>query len=194
VVRKTAPNFLKSVILSGKRFGYYYIGESNMSKHKAEKLIHPELREFLSANAGQRITFDRKTQPDIEVDTVEFFEPADLKLSKFTIDTCEYYLNYGESGDDPELEYNIEGIDLIRDCNDYDPEGILIYFPEFHEFGFWDCDHLIIKMFQNIDWPIIESNLCRYINAQWYPQLVDHYLLRPWADERCKKIKPKPSY
>jgi hypothetical protein len=175
------------------RIGYYYVGDYNMPKHKAETLIPNKLSEFLSAHAGQRIEFNRKTEPDMEVDNVEFFKPTDLKLSKFTIYTHEYHLNYGEPGEDPELEYEVEGIDLIRDCNDYDPEGILIYFPEFHEFGSWDCDHLIIIMFPNVEWPTIEANLSRYVNAQWYSHLVDQYLLRPWADRRCKNIKPKPS-
>ncbi len=163
-----------------------------MPKNKAARLIPTELREFLSSRSGERILFDRNRQPDMEIDTVEFFAPSDLKVSEFRIATYEYYLNHGEVGDDPELEYRIEGVDLIGACNDYDPEGILVYFPTLCEFGSWDCDHLTIAMYPNVDWATIEANLSRYVNGQWYSRLADQYLLRPWADDRCSKIKARP--
>jgi hypothetical protein len=159
----------------------------------ATKLLPEDLRSFLSINKGRRIVFDRAIQPEMEVDSLEFYAPNKVKLCSFTIDTLDYYLNHSEPGDDPKLRYEVEGVDLVRDCDHYDPEGILVYFPAFQEYGCWDCDHLIITMYPRVGWSEIEPRLAEYINAQWYPDLAEQYLLRPWADERCSRFRPKPS-
>ncbi len=159
----------------------------------AIKPIPEDLRNFLGINAGRRIVFNRAMQPDMEVDSLEFYAPNDVKLCSFTLDTFDYHLNHNEPGDDPKLRYDIEGVDLVRDCDHYEPEGILIYFPAFQEYGCWDCDHLIITMYPKVSWREIELRLAEYINAQWYPDLVTQYLLRPWADERCSRLTPKSS-
>jgi hypothetical protein len=164
-----------------------------MDKKERSGVVPRELVEFLAARSGEQILFDRKKQPEMEIDTVEFYAPEELKVSEFVIDTWEYYANHGEAGDDPGLRYKIEGVDLIKACNDYDAEGILVYFGGLGDFGSWDCDHLIVTMFGDVDWATIEANLGRYANAQWYSHLVEQYLLRPWADDRCAGIKAEPA-
>ncbi len=69
----------------------------------------------------------------MEVDTFTFYAPGDLQITTFEIDTHEYHLNHKEPGDDPELRFDIDGVDLIRECNSYHPSGILVYFPVFDE-------------------------------------------------------------
>ena len=137
--------------------------------------------------------FDRTVQPNMEVDSVQFYVPNEVKLRSFTLDTYDYYLNHEEPGNDPQLQYEIEGIDLVRDCNSYDAAGILVYFPTLREYGCWDCDHLTITMFRDVSWREIEQRLAKYVNAQWYPEVVAHSLLRPWDDKRCSGLIPKPS-
>jgi hypothetical protein len=156
-------------------------------------LIPEDLRKFLSIHEGQQISFDRTRNRNMEVDSLEFYAPSELKLRSFTVYTYDYYLNHNEPGEDPDLRYEIEGVSLIQDCNSYDPDGILAYFPAFQEYGCWDCDHLVITMYPKVGWPAIEARLAEYVNAGWYPDSVDYYLLRPWADERCSKITPKSS-
>ena len=157
----------------------------------ASQRIPEDLHRFLAANEGRQFAFDRKVHSHMEVDSFDFYAPKELTISILTVDTDEYHLNYEEPGDDPKLQFDIEGISLIRTCNSYDPEGILAYFPALKEYGTWDCDHYIINMFSQITWSEIESRLADYINAQWYPSLVNQYLLRPWADERCSQIVPR---
>jgi hypothetical protein len=170
----------------------FMLGRFDNPMKIAAKLIPEDLRNFLSAHEDREITFDRAVNRSMEVDTLEFYGPSSVKLGSFTLYTHEYYLNHNEPGNDPRLQYNIEGIDLIQDCNSYDPQGILIYFPTLQEYGCED-GHGVIMMYPKIVWPAIEARLADYVNAQWYPDLVEHYLLRPWADKRCSKITPKPS-
>lgn len=161
---------------------------------KASKIVPGDLHAFLSANEGKQFTYQLGPElPSIEVDTFKFHAPSDLKLSTFEIDTHEYHLNHKEPGDDPGLRFDIEGVDLLCECKNHTPDGILVYFPEFQEYGCWDCDHLLITMYPEISWCKIEKRLPEYVNAQWYPELAKHYLLRPWADDRCSRIKTRPS-
>jgi hypothetical protein len=166
--------------------------KKNTFMSNALSLIPKDLLDFLRANEAKPFTFDRQVNRPIDVHSIEFFAVSDLKLTNFTVDTYEYHLNHDEPGEDPELRFEIAGVDLIRECNDYPPEGVLAYFPRFGEFGAFDCDHAIITMFPKVAWRQIEENLPRYVNAQWYPDFVDHYLLRPWADDRCADMKPCP--
>ena len=154
------------------------------------KMIPENLIQFLEKHSKDRIECDPTVKGNVEVDWFTTFSPEEIRLNTFEIDTYEYYLNHGEPGKDPELKYGITGIDLIKDCKAYDPEGVLIYFPQFSEFGSWDCDHLIITLYPNASWETIRESLFIYVNGQWYPDRVNHKLLRPWADDRCKNTTP----
>ncbi|MCG8600239.1 MAG: hypothetical protein MI807_08875 [Verrucomicrobiales bacterium] len=145
-----------------------------------------ELIDFLSSNAGAPIHFDRELQPNIEVETVEFFSLDELFLSTFTVDSYQFFLNYGEFDEDPELQYEIPGVSLIKNCNDYSPEGFLVFFPALSAYGSWDPDHQIVRTFVHFRLPIQEPALAAYVNALWYPSHATSELLRPWDDPRCE--------
>ncbi len=153
-------------------------------------IIPDGLVQFLEKHSKERIECDPAIKGNVEVDWFTTFAPEELCITTFEIDTYEYHLNHDEPGEDPELRYGITGIDLINGCGEYNPEGILIYFPQFSEFGSWDCDHAIITMYPDASWETIRDNLFNYVNGQWYPDRVNQYLLRPWADDRCKDLKP----
>ena len=59
-------------------------------------------------------------------------------------------------------------ISLIRECDGYDPEGILIWLPNERVFGTWDCDHWSLKVFPKVTWANILLAPAKYLNAQWY--------------------------
>jgi hypothetical protein len=150
-----------------------------------------DLNNFLAINTDRKIVLDHTTKR--EINSLSFYAPTEIKASVFTLDTYDYYLNYNEPGVDPNLQYDIEGIDLVRNCGNYEPKGILVYFHAFQEYGCWDSDHLIISMFRGVGWSEIELRLAEFVNAQWYPGLPEQYLLRPWTDERCTSFLPKSS-
>jgi hypothetical protein len=65
--------------------------------------------------------------------------------------------------------YQVPGVDLVASCTgDYDPEGLLVWFPEERSFGVADTDHELILLFgPEVSWPRITRSPARYINAQW---------------------------
>lgn len=144
------------------------------------------LIDFLQSHSGEPVLFDRSLQPDLEIDTVEFYSPSELAVSNYTVDSYEYFLNYNEFDEDPGLRYEIPGVDLIKRCNDYSPEGLLVFFPAFSGFGSWDGDHRLIRTFVHFSLPIQEPSLAACVNAQWYPNYATSELLRPWDDSRCE--------
>jgi hypothetical protein len=154
-------------------------------------LVPADLLAFLEEHDGEQFAFDRAKHPDMEVDTIVFRKPGKLRQTKFALATWEYYNNEGEKGEDPELEYDIPGIDLIADSGDgYDSEGLLIWFPSLGEFGFHDPDHCVIGLFPKTAWEAIAKKLPQYVNSQWNDS-PKRKLLRPWADERCTSFKGK---
>jgi hypothetical protein len=155
-------------------------------------LIPNGLIPFLEKHSKEKIECDPTIKGNVEIGWFTTFSPEELGITTFEIDTYEYHVNHDEPGEDPKLRYGITGIDLISGCEGYDPEGILIYFPQFSEFGSWDCDHAIITMYSDASWETIRDSLFDYVNGQWCPDRVNHCLLRPWADDRCKDLKPLP--
>jgi hypothetical protein len=83
--------------------------KKSASHMNTTELIPTALRDFLAVNEGKRFEFDATKHPEMEVHSVEFFPLDSLPLTSFEIDTYEYHLNHGESGEDPELRYEIEG-------------------------------------------------------------------------------------
>ncbi|MEM7013543.1 MAG: hypothetical protein AAF585_18880, partial [Verrucomicrobiota bacterium] len=60
------------------------------------------------------------------------------------------------------------------------PEGVLIWFPDWKEFGTWDCDHLRILTFPETEWWELADDLGSYVNAQWERDYVIHREINPW--------------
>ena len=152
-------------------------------------MIPDDLHEFLSLEANLLLQW---VEPyPVEVEGVVLFGIKELSVQNFKLSTSEYFSNYDEPGEDPESIYDITGIDLIKEIENYSPDGVLIWFPQFAEYGSWDCDHGLITIFPDISWTEIVKDPGKYVNAQWYPERVNHYLLRPWTDKRCADLIPK---
>ena len=120
------------------------------------------------------------TLPDGEVRQLTFFAPDELKLEKFTVDSFELHLN-GPLETDPGEHREYEGYSLIRECNDYSPEGVLAWFPEFNAYGSADTEHQRIIIYPGITWSDIVREPTWYINGQWYPDRVAHREVNPWV-------------
>ena len=65
--------------------------------------------------------------------------------------------------------YQIPGVSVIAACSgDYDPEGLLVWFPGEQSFGVWDPDHSYVLVFgPEVSWPVIAADISSYVNAQW---------------------------
>jgi len=97
-------------------------------------------------------------------------------------------------GQDPhggeEGYYAIPAINLVAECEGYQPEFILLWLPDSKLYGTWDCDHWILSVFLGVTWAGITQDPLKYINAQWYPNSVESEEVVPWPKYRFKKGRP----
>ncbi len=83
--------------------------------------------------------------------------------------------------------YRVPGVDLVAACTgDYEPEGLLIWFPGERSFGVWDSSHDYVLVFgSDVSWSDIAKNPARFINAQWAFEDLDRApakYLQPWKN------------
>ena len=84
--------------------------------------------------------------------------------------------------------YAVPGVDLVATCaGDYDPEGLLVWFPGESRYGFHDPDHDQAFLFpEETRWSSLLESLGGYLEAQWAP--LDSGPTRPEA------LRPWPQY
>ena len=136
--------------------------------------IPDDLREFLDNPGNRKFRCHRG-----EIREATFFAPDELSSRVFDVCTSDFALNERWERD-PQLKFEFPGVDLIKSCNSYPPEGILIWFPSLGLYGSWDCDHHSIMVFPGASWTELCRELGSYINAPWNPDWVEHRYLRPW--------------
>ena len=86
--------------------------------------------------------------------------------------------------------YSVPAVNLVADCDGYDPEGILIWLPDQKVFGTWDIDHWDVLVFPDVTWSDIVSDPAKYVNAQWEPDDVECEYLEPFPKYPFKVGKP----
>ena len=114
-----------------------------------------------------------------EVRQLTFFAPDELTSQKFIVDSYELHLN-GPLEADPGEQRKYEGYSLLRECNDYSPEGVLVWFPEFQAYGSADTEHQRIIIYPGMTWSDILRAPTWFINGQWYRHRVKHEEINPW--------------
>jgi len=129
--------------------------------------IPDDLLAFLADPANRRLEF----APGGEVEQLELFPPDELSEEAFT------FLGPGPWGD--RQMHEISGIGLTKSCPNYQPEGIMVWFPSLGLYGSWDCDHHEIMVFPGIRWTDVMRRAQAYFNASWYPESVAHRFLQP---------------
>lgn len=135
-----------------------------------------DLVEFLKKPANR--TLDMK---EGEVRKAVFCGPDEIQKKKFDVNSYELYLN-GHLDHDPEERKEYEGYDLVKEAGGYDAEGVLVWFPQWNEYGSWDCDHHRIITYPSITWREIAVAPTWYINGQWYPDRAKHREVNPWEE------------
>lgn len=141
--------------------------------------IPQDLLKFLSQPENRRLTLTEG-----EVRQIELFAPEELHVQKFIVDGNELYLN-GPLTSDPNEQREYEGYSLVKNCNDYNSDGVLVWFPEFQSFGTADCGHGRILLYHGVAWSSICRNPTWYFNGQWYPDRVKHEEVNPWKQKKA---------
>ena len=95
----------------------------------------------------------------------------------------------------PEDEYadgyhEIPALNLVSNCETYEPDYILLWLPNEKLYGAWDCDHWQLTVFKDTTWTDIVKNPLPYINAQWYPGKGYGQLYRPYSKYPFKQGMP----
>lgn len=85
-------------------------------------------------------------------------------INKEELEVGEIYIEGPESG---KSYYKIPAVNLVKNCEDYEPDFILLYLPNEKLYGTWDSDHWILYTFDNTNWEAIKNNPLKYINHQW---------------------------
>ncbi|MCB9855577.1 MAG: hypothetical protein H6818_07790 [Phycisphaerales bacterium] len=138
-------------------------------------MLPDDLIKYLSVPENRSITLNEG-----EIRTLTFHAHDSIPKRKFDIDSyglvCSGHLN-----EDPDERREFDGYDLIESCNDYEPEGILVWFPEWRRYGSWDCDHHVITTYPDVTWTQIIAAPTWYVNGQWYPENVNNEMMNPWA-------------
>ncbi len=63
--------------------------------------------------------------------------------------------------------YAVPAVNLVAECDGYDPEFILMWLPNEKAYGAWDCDHWEITIFEGVTWTDITNDPLKYVNSQW---------------------------
>lgn len=122
-----------------------------------------ELQQFLREK--NPLTYAPK---NCEVGKVSLEWLEDLELSMAWVDSEESPLaetdpHAGEPG-----HYEVPCVSLLFDCQNYEPWGVLCWFPKEQQFGTVDSDHNDVFLFgPEVGWKDIVRDPVRWLNYQW---------------------------
>lgn len=80
--------------------------------------------------------------------------------------TNSFFNNDPNKGNDKKM-YKFQAIDLIRENDLYQSEGLLIWVPQLKKFGTYDPEHQNLVIFPEAKAKDIQGNFGKYIAAQW---------------------------
>jgi len=144
---------------------------------KALAALPASVHTFLAENPNHKIK-----SRSLECGTVELKTLDLLEIDRFIITTngtpeAENDPNQGKDGG-----YILNVVDLVSDCENYDPEGILTWFLDYDCFGCYDTDHGTAKMFLADSWDDIIAKPVPYLNSQWnLSRRHATFLVSPWT-------------
>lgn len=146
-------------------------------KPKSSKLDLPlETVEFLKR--GSQFEFDSS---NTECGPVMLKPFTHLNRDEFTIVTDGTPAKRNDPHRGEEGYYILRVVDLIGECDSYDPDGLLAWFPDYKLFGGYDVDHHQAIIFHQASWKDIAADPAKYLNAQWNPTGRHvKYVHEPW--------------
>jgi hypothetical protein len=104
-----------------------------------------------------------------------------LRLKRFPTDIDNSQL--GNVGDPHQGEYGcylVPAVNLVAHCDEFDPDGLLLWLPNENCYGTWDSSHTLIEAFSpKISWSDIASNPIPYLNSFRHDEDVGFGGLRP---------------
>ena len=148
------------------------------------KMIPHDLADFL--HAGKQLEYNAAL---CEAGKVVLKSLDELFVSDVYVDSEESPLHDSDPSADVKGYYAVPAVSLVAECEGYDPEGILIWLPDYSLYGTWDSDHWDVLVFPNVTWSDVVDNPVAFLNAQWEHGVVCEYLA-PW--EKCEFREGRP--
>jgi hypothetical protein len=153
-----------------------------------------DLVEFLAA--GEQLVYD---PGDCEAGAIQLLPLDRLKLELFPMyissDMEELYESDPHQGENG--YYLVTGVNLVAECEEYDPCGLLMWLPIEWRFATWDHEHWYFGVFgPEQTWTEIVKAPAQHINAQWVGAFADSVPatpLVPWPTHRYSKQREGPS-
>lgn len=129
-----------------------------------ELKLPSDLADFLTA--GKQLVYDPAT---CEAKQLTLLPRDQLRLRLFNAHTYGTPHEQNDPNRGKRGVYRVPGVDLIATCSgDYEPEGLLVWFPEERSYGVWDSSHDYILIFgPEVAWAQIAAAPAKFINAQW---------------------------
>jgi hypothetical protein len=148
------------------------------------KLIPPDLTDFL--HAGKQLEYDTAL---CEAGVIVLKSPDELSVSDVYVDSEESPLRDSDPNAGVEGYYAVPAVSLVAECEGYDPDGILIWLPDYSLYGTWDSDHWDVLVFPQVAWSDIVGNPVPYLNALWEHGVECEYLA-PWGRHEFNRGRP----
>lgn len=151
-----------------------------------------DLLDFLAK--GRQLSRTRQTSI---TGRIELVRPDDLDITTLRVPPgCQ------SLPDDPydslPGHYELKVVDLIADCEEYDPEGLLCWVVSHRMFASTDLEHGDIFVFRDVGWSDIAREPSRYIDVQWNSAGRGADRVLPWREfpfvieEDTARVEPYP--
>ncbi len=117
-----------------------------------------------------------------EMGNITLNELSELKVETFHLQT---YATPLES-EDPHVEdevggyYHVPAVSLVKECEFYSPQFLLVWLPQEGLFGNGDEEHGHLLTFPSANWADIVAQPAQYLEAQFMPGNGISEYLRPW--------------
>ena len=157
-------------------------------------------REMVSfLNSGESFQF-LDPADEIEFSNLSLFHSNELKIQNFPV-----IYNSEIDGDwDPNKDrsgrYLVAGISIVKTCDNYSADGLLLWLPTEERFGAWDDDHLELWVFsETVDWDSITKDPGGHLQASCGGDGQDppFRMLQPWhnhpyVEQSLEGVQPYP--
>jgi hypothetical protein len=147
------------------------------------RLIPPDLADFL--RAGKQLEYDAAL---CEAGKVALKSYDELSVSDVYVDSEESPLRAADPNAGVTGYYSVPAVSLVAECEGYDPEGIMIWLPDYSLYGTWDSDHWDVLVFPHATWSDIVRDPVPFLNAQWEDGFGEY--LAPWERYEFRKGRP----
>lgn len=138
-------------------------------------IVPADLLAFLQAEKS--LEYDEATST---VGHIRLVSPDELALSEIEITSEDSDFHAVDPYNFVDGTYRLQAVDLVAESDEYEPAGILAWFPCFGSLGTWDPEHLSLLLFPNVSWSNFVQDPAKYLDEQWNREGLAQPVPMPW--------------